>query len=196
MKTCKSFARDGKGKGARTEAGRKNLDSLLRGNADKAYQFAYKLAGNEEEADELVQQASCQVLRNWAHYDPLQSFQSWYLTMVKRLFLDIRKSMSYRSMVSLSVKVGKNEGREVAEVLADGEPGPLEQLERSEQADAARQSLEALDEEQKAVLTLCDIEGMSYEDAGEKLGIPTGTVRSRLFRARAALRMRWLCRLT
>ncbi len=196
MKTCKSFARDGKGKGTRTEAARDTLDRLLRGNADKAYQFAYKLAGNEEEADELVQQASCQVLRNWEHYDPLQSFQSWYLTMVKRLFLDIRKSMSYRSMVSLSVKVGKKEGRELAEVLADGEPGPLEQLERSEQADAARQSLEALDEEQKAVLTLCDIEGMSYEDAGEKLGIPTGTVRSRLFRARAALRMRWLCRLT
>ena len=104
--------------------------------------------------------------------------------------------MSYRGKVSLSVKVGKKEGRELVEVLADGEPGPLEQLERSEQADTARHMLEALNDEHRAVLTLCYIEGMSYEDAGEKLGIPTGTVRSRLFRARAALRILWLRRLT
>ena len=141
MKTCKSFARDGKGKGARTEAARDTLDSLLRGIAGKAYQFAYKLAGNEDEAEELVQQASYQVLRSWEQYDPLQSFQSWYLTLLRRLFIDIRRSVSYRGKVSLSVKVGKKEGRELAEVLADGEPGPLEQLERAEMEDAARQVL-------------------------------------------------------
>jgi len=188
MKTCKSFARDGKGTDGRTDGLKENLDSLLRRYAKQARRFAYQLAGNDEEAEELVQQASYQVLRNWERYDPLQSFQSWYLTMVKRLFLDIRKSMSYWGTVPLNVKVSKKEGRDLEEVLADGEPGPLEQLERSEQADAARHMLEALNDEHKAVVTLCYIEGMSYEDAGEKLGIPTGTVRSRLFRARAALR--------
>ena len=84
----------------------------------------------------------------------------------------------------------------MGELLADGELGPLEQLERAEHADEARKTLEALSEEHKAVLTLYYLEGMSYEDAGENLGIPTGTVRSRLSRARAALRLLWLRRLT
>jgi RNA polymerase sigma-70 factor (ECF subfamily) len=188
MKTCKSFARDGKEGNARTAGREGNLDDLLQRNAKLAYNFAYRLAGNVDEAEELVQQASYQVLRHWESYDPLQAFQTWYLTMVKRLFIDIRRSLVYHAAVPLTARVGKEDGRELAEVLADGEPGPLEQLERGEEVAAAQQSLARLNERHRAVLTLCDIECLSYEEAGEILGLPTGTVRSRLSRARAMLR--------
>jgi RNA polymerase sigma-70 factor (ECF subfamily) len=188
MKTCKSYARDGKGNNERTADLEKNLDSLLRRNAGRAYKFARSLARSADEAEELIQRASYQVLRNWERYDPLQSFQGWYLTMVKRLFLDIRRSSAYRTTVPVSMKLDKVEDLDLSDVLADSEPGPLEQLERKEEADAARQALEALSEEQQAVLTLCDIEQMSYDAAARQLGLPAGTLRSRLFRARAALR--------
>jgi RNA polymerase sigma-70 factor (ECF subfamily) len=188
MKTCKSFANDGKGNGRRKERSEGTLESLIRRYEGQAHQFAYCLAGNSEEAKELVQQASVQILRNWKRYDPLKSFQNWYLTIVKNLFLDALRRPSPRLTVSLDQPVGNDERESLADALADGKPGPLEQMERRELIEATRQSLDALNESHRAVLILCDIEGMRYEDAARRLRLPLGTMRSRLFRARAVLR--------
>ena len=187
MKTCKSYTRDGKGNDGRTAGPEENLDNLLRRNAGQAYELAYSLAGNREEAKELVQEASYRVLLNWGRYDPLKSFQSWYLTMLKNIFIDSRRRLSGRCVVSLDATIGDDEGQSLAEAVADGTPGFFEQMERAARIEAARQSLKALSNAYRAVLTLCDLEGMSYEDAAQRLGLPLGTVRSRLFRARAAM---------
>jgi RNA polymerase sigma-70 factor (ECF subfamily) len=181
MNTEKNSAKDGK-------MSRRVLEILLRRYASRALDYAHSLAGNNEEAKELVQQASYQVLRNWERYDPLKSFQGWYLTMVKNLYINARMAMSWRRRVSWDEPVQGAERLSWAEKVSDGELGPLEQMERSEQLEAARRALNALSDEHKAVLTSCDIEGASYEETARVLGIPTGTVRSRLFRARAFLR--------
>jgi len=188
MKTCKSFARDGKGNDGRTEASRRKLDNLLRRYAGQALSFARGLAGNEDEARELVQEASCHVLRNWKRYDPLKSFQNWYLSMVKNLYIDARRAWSQRPTFSLDAPIPGTDGLCWSDTVADGEPGPLEQLERGQRIEAARRAIKSLSDEHKAVLTLCDLQGVSYEETARKLGIPTGTVRSRLARARAFLR--------
>ena len=188
MKTCKSYERAGKELHSRTAGLDETLDSLLRRHEGKARQYAYSLAGNSDEAMELVQQAGYKVLRHWKGYDPVRSFQSWYLTIVKNLFKDARRRSASVRMVSLDTVVGQDENLTLAEVLPDGEAGLLEDLERRETIKAARRSLLTLKEGSRAVLTLCDIEGMGYEDAARKLGLPTGTVRSRLSRARAAIR--------
>ena len=188
MKTCKSYERDGKGTNGRTAGREQTLDSLLRRHASQAHQFAYSLARNQEEAKELVQEASYHALRHWERYDPVGSFKNWYLTIVKNLFLDTRNRFARRRTVSLDQPLGGDEQNSLIEVLPDGEPGPLEGLERLEAIQAARQALAALGKHYQAVLTLCDLEGLRYEDAARKLGIPLGTVRSRLFRAREALR--------
>jgi RNA polymerase sigma-70 factor (ECF subfamily) len=181
MKTDKNAGQD-------TKASRRVLEILLRRYTSRALDYANSLAGNNEEAKELVQQASYQVLRNWERYDPLKSFQGWYLTMVKNLFLNARMAMSWRNRVSWDGSTGNSERLSLAEKVADGEPGPLEQLEHREQLEAARRAVNVLSDEHKAVLTSCDLEGASYEETARMLGIPTGTVRSRLFRARAMLR--------
>lgn len=181
MKTCKSYERDGKGDGAGTAS----LEWLLQRHEDHARQFAYSLAGNSDEAKELVQQASCRALKHWKRYDPLKSFQSWYLTIVRNLFLDGR--LAQNRAVSLDAPVRDDE-RGLLGVLADGGIGVLEQLERQELAQAVRESLAALDTKYRAVVRLCDLERMPYVEAADKLGIPLGTLRSRLSRARAAMR--------
>lgn len=186
MKTCKSYERAGKEPKAQTASRDEKLESLLRSHEAQARQFASGLARNPEEAKELVQAASVQVLRHWEKRDPLKSFSAWYLTIVRNLFLDGRRAA--KRNVSLDAPIEDQEAGGLLEILADGGLGILEQLERHEVTEAARKSLKALGKKYRTVVRLCDLEGMKYEDAARKLGIPLGTLRSRLSRARAMLR--------
>lgn len=188
MKTCKSYERAGKGLNSRTAGLDGTLDSLLRRHQGHARQFAYSLSGNVDEADELVQQAGYKALRHWKSYDPMRSFESWYLTIVKNLFKDARKRALSRRFVSLDTPLDYEEDMSLVDSLPDREAGLFEQLERREAVKAVRKSLLDLKKSCRIVLTLCDIEGMRYDEVARKLGLPPGTVRSRLFRARAALR--------
>jgi RNA polymerase sigma-70 factor (ECF subfamily) len=184
MKTCKSYERAGKGNN-RTAGFEENFEVLLRRHETEAHQYANRLAGNSEEAKELVQHACYRALKYWDSYDPVGSFQSWYLTIVRNLFKDARKR---RRMISLTATLQGHEDLTVMEAFPDGQPGPCEQLEKRETAEAVQEAVMALKAGYRAVVTLCDLEGMQYEDAARKLGVPAGTVRSRLSRARAALR--------
>src|SRR6185369_1008748 len=75
-----------------------------------------------------------------------------------------------------------------AERIAAEEEGPLERLERQESADWIRCALSGLRPDLRAILELCDVEGMSYQEISRLVGCPIGTVRSRLSRARVAVR--------
>ncbi|MBI3552603.1 MAG: RNA polymerase sigma factor [Elusimicrobia bacterium] len=188
MKTCKSYERAGKGSNSRTAGSGDTLDTLLRSHEGEARQFAYELAGDSEEAKELVQAASYRVLRYWESYDPVRSFQSWYLTIVKNLFKDTRRRASRERMLSLDAPLNMDGSLSLGDTLGDGQVGIPEQMERREGVTAVRRTLKSLKKDYLAVVTLCDIEGMRYQDAARKLGLNVGTVRSRLCRARAALR--------
>ncbi len=185
MKTCKSYERAGKEAKSWTECRDAKLEGLLRSHQGQAQQFACKLAGNSDEARELVQAASYHVLRRWEKFDPVKSFGSWYLTIVRNLFVD-RRRVSKR-MVSMDAP-GEGEQRGLMDVLPERGAGILEQLEREELAQAAHEAIRALTAKYQAVVRFCDLEGMRYEQAAQRLGVPVGTVRSRLWRARAALR--------
>ena len=193
MKTCKSYEMAGKELNSRTASLEGKLGDLLRNHEERAHQFAWSLTGNSEEAKELVQEASYRALRRVEKYDPLKSFGSWYLTIVRNLFVDARRAR--KRTVSMD-QDGVDERGSLSEILPERELGIPEQLERKELALAAREALAGLGAKYRAVVRLCDMEGMRYEDAAQKLGIPEGTVRSRLFRARMALRrdpkIQWL----
>ena len=80
------------------------------------------------------------------------------------------------------------EGLSVGETLADGEEALIERLEREETTAELEKAMERLNSEHRAVLSLCDIQGLSYDQIAAVLDCPVGTVRSRLSRAREALR--------
>jgi len=184
MKNCKNYVRDGKEIDGRTAGREETVGSLLLRHEERARKFAYRLSRNLNEAEELVQQAGYKVLRDWTSYDPMRSFQTWYLAIVKNLYKDARRRLSRWHVVPLDARMGLDEGS-FLDALPDPTTGLVEDLERREMAKAVRTSLLALKEGYRAVLTLCDMEGMPYKDAARKLGLPTGTVRSRLSRARA-----------
>lgn len=186
MKTCKSYERAGKELEADTASLEEKFGTLFQGIEAEARGFAWRLTGNSDDAGELVQEAARRALKRFGDYDPVRSFQSWYLTIVRNVFIDARRGM--KRMLCLDLPAGGDDDRTLMEVLPDGSMGVCEQLERVEASEAVAAAVEALSPKYRAVVRLCDLQGLGYEEAARRLGIRVGTVRSRLWRARAALR--------
>jgi RNA polymerase sigma-70 factor (ECF subfamily) len=170
----------------------KDLERFVDRFGDHAYNFAFNLCGNEPEARELVQDAFVKLFDKADQYEPGQSLDSWYMTIMKNIFLDERRRWRWTRTISLDMPIGED-GLTVADALPDRrEPALIERLERQECVDGVRRAMAALAPELRAVVSLIDIEGMGYDEAAQVLEWPPGTVRSRLFRARAVLRDRLL----
>lgn len=187
-KTCKDAGSDGKGKGqART---RKAVTDLLKACFDagdvEAMDYARSLCGNECEAEELVQEACYRVLRAGSRYDSGRPFKGWLIRILRNAFLDSRKRKDRRDGLSLDWAADDN-SLSFGEKLPDGTPDHLEGLERADVSERVRAALKKLPRIHRRVLQLCDMERMSYEEAAAKLGVPLGTVRSRLARARKSM---------
>lgn len=143
--------------------------------------FARGLAGAPDQADDLVQSACERALARIDQYQPGTRLDSWMFRIVQTIYLDDRRA----------VKVRTGEGRIDAslvedELAFDGGRG----LEAHMTYEAVRAAIAQLPDEQRVVLTFVCIEGQSYKEAAASLGIPIGTVMSRLARARAALAKR------
>jgi RNA polymerase sigma-70 factor (ECF subfamily) len=169
------------------------LERFVSEYSERAYQFAYGLCGNSEEAKELVQESFFRVFRSWGSYDPSQSLEGWFLSILKNVYTDSVRRYDHRYGLSLDAPLVSDhrgeEGTILAERLADErEEAVLDRLTREGTAHDVRRALAGLRVEYKAVLTLCDCEGLSYEQISEALDLPLGTVRSRINRAREALK--------
>lgn len=138
--------------------------------------FALSLAGNPQDADDLVQAACEKALRNQAQFQPGTRLDSWMYRIVQTLWLDDRRKARTRG-----VSVDPDD-------VVLGDDGKAASLPESRMMlERVSQAMATLPEAQRAVLSLVAIEGLSYKDAAEVLEVPLGTVMSRLARARDAL---------
>ena len=159
---------------------------------DHAYSFAFRLCGNEQDAKELVQNAFVKIFDKAESFDSSHSLESWYMTVLKNLFLDGTRRWDRKRGVSLGEPMGGGD-LTVADCLADErEEALLDRLERAEESDRVQRALAGLTKDSRAVLLMIDVNGMGYEEAARALDWPLGTVRSRVSRARASLRTRLL----
>ena len=170
------------------------LERFIREYSQRAFQFAYRLCGNTEQAKELVQEAFVRVICKWDQYDLSQSLENWFLTILRNVYYDNLKRFERRSSISLDSPCGdEDESMTLAETIADpNEPSLLVRLEREEAKAEVREVLESLSPEYKAILALCDMQALSYEQIAAVLDCPLGTVRSRLCRARTAFKKKFL----
>jgi RNA polymerase sigma-70 factor (ECF subfamily) len=165
------------------------LQDFVRDYGERAFQCAYRLTGNMEEAKDLVQEAFYRVLRNWKRYDPSQALESWFFIILRHLFLDARKGYERRYVISMDgFPESGEENLSLSDLLPEQDEAILEKLGREESAREVHRALESLSYEHRAVLTLCDMQRLSYEEIAQVLQVPIGTVRSRVSRARQALR--------
>lgn len=139
--------------------------------------FARGLTGNAAEADDLVQAACERALRSRAQYTTGTRLDSWLYRIVQTTWIDMRRGEKRRS-AHLEALVA-DQAHPVA--AAPEAPGVLT-------LESVRRAVATLPEEQRAVILLVCIEGLTYRQTAEVLDLPMGTVMSRLGRGRAALR--------
>ncbi len=158
---------------------------LLGRSGDRAYNFAYRLTGNEQDAQDLAQEAFLKAFERLDEFDAARSFDAWLGTILHNIFVDGVRRLSHRQTVSMDA--GPDETA-LADVLPEKGKAALDGLLGRESEAVVQAALARLEPEMRAALALCDMEGLSYEAAAEAMGCPIGTVRSRLFRAREKLR--------
>lgn len=149
--------------------------------------FALSLTRDEPAADDLVQETYLRAFRGRATFLPTYEMRRWLFTICKNAFLRDRER-SVREPASLDADDPTNETLEAVRQharLGAEVSGAL--FEQTDLGDAIIAALNALPATMRAVVVLVDQEGYGYADAAELLGVPVGTVRSRLFRARRVL---------
>jgi RNA polymerase sigma-70 factor (ECF subfamily) len=150
-----------------------------------AYRLARILAGNEHDAEDLVQDAYLRAFSSFRTYQPGTHARAWLLTILRHVFLNDRRRL--RSRPNLVPFGTLNDEYD----CADPEALSIEEhVLQSIDAQAALRELATLPEPVRSALTLVDIDGLRYAEAAEILGCPIGTIMSRLHRGRLELARR------
>jgi RNA polymerase sigma-70 factor (ECF subfamily) len=139
---------------------------------------AYRLTGNDADAQDLVQEVLLRVRRGLATYRP-GSLEAWLSRITTNAFLDETRRRKRRPSEPLP--------DDPERVLVGGDDAATA-LARTTLSDDVQDALRALPDEYRAAVVLCDVVGLPYGEIADQLGIPVGTVRSRIHRGRAALR--------
>jgi RNA polymerase sigma-70 factor (ECF subfamily) len=146
---------------------------------DALYRMAYAWCHEPALAEDLAQEAIEKALRSAAQVREVERLKGWLYRILANCLRDHYRTRREHEDVE-----------RLADAIADAGPGPEEAHARTQVVARVRQSVARLPIGQRQVLTLVDLEGCSYAEVSEALGIPIGTVMSRLCRARAALRER------
>lgn len=142
------------------------------------FTVAYRLTGHEEDAQDLVQDVLLRVRRGLETYRP-GSMEAWLSRITTNVFLDEVRRRKRRPTVALP-----DDPERVLPVA----PAPDEALAAANLPDDVQQALLRLPDDYRAAVVLCDVAGLSYAEIGDAIGVPMGTVRSRIHRGRAMLR--------
>ncbi len=150
-----------------------DIDEQLREIIPRLRRFAVSLTRNASSADDLVQASLERALSSWGDKRADGDLRAWLFSILYRQFLDAhRRTRRYARMLEFFT------GRD------DAQPS----VERTVIAQSTLDAFDRLPTEQRALLLWVSVEGLSYKEVAEILDVPTGTVMSRLSRARQALR--------
>ncbi len=163
-----------------------SFDAAVMAALPHVVRFARSLAHDDALADDLVQETYLRAFRSWSTFKPGHDARRWLFTICRNVFL--RQRERDERVVDTSGDEAELESLSAArEHGAAAHAGMGDLLDRIAVAPAIRAALAAVPEVYRTAVILVDVEGESYESAAEVLGVPVGTVRSRLFRARRLL---------
>ncbi len=152
----------------------------------RLYNCIYRMVHNTECAEDLVQETFLRVYRNRHNYKAISNLSTWIYTIALNLARSELRKRKRRQFFSLNASPHENSTRESID-LPDTSAGPGDHLEQNELGRAIQYAIDQLPEKYKSVIVLRDIEELSYEEIGEILRCPTGTVKSRVNRGRLRL---------
>lgn len=144
---------------------------------DQLYNFANWLTQDRAEAEDLVQETYTKALKGFAGFEIGTNFRAWMFRILRNTFLTSRTGLQSGNPVELE-----------PEALESSDPSPEAILIANSNRDMVREALTEVAVPFREILLLCEVEEMGYGEIAQVLGIPIGTVMSRLHRARKALR--------
>lgn len=161
------------------------FETLVTKYEKTVYNLALRMTGNPEDAADMTQEAFLKAYRSLSSFRGDSSFPSWLYRITSNVCLDFLRSKSRRPAVSLTTET--DEGEETELEIPDTAQNPEEQLMSKLTRDAIKRGLDTLAPEQKEILLLREIGGLSYEEISKSLGLELSTVKTRIFRARKRL---------
>jgi RNA polymerase sigma-70 factor, ECF subfamily len=177
----------------RIKAGEKGAwDDLLARHADRIFNLCLRMVGSREFASDLAQDAMVKIIEGIGSYDGRARLSTWIHRVTTNVVISKLRAEKHRRHASLEAERPTNNEHTpstLRQTLTSREPGPGSNVEVQQQRRRVSAALLKLGPDQRAIIVLRDSQGLDYEQIGEVLGIGIGTVKSRLFRARAALRV-------
>jgi len=168
------------------------MERLILKYQSRIYNVILKICANPDDAAELTQETFVKVIENIEQFQGKSSFYTWAFRIAVNLTLNYckkRVKIAFRSLDAEQDIDNDPAKQKLKDFLNDENcPEPAEIAQNKELCQIAMKSLMELDDDQRAVVILRDIEGMNYAQIAEVLDIELGTVRSRLSRARSNLR--------
>lgn len=159
---------------------------------DAVYRFALRLTGSRDAAEDLVQETYFRGFKAWDQYTVGTRCKSWLFTICRNVFLRGReRSKRHEEILSESTARAPDDGnRENPVFAASQDRDPEGSFFASIVDKSVLEAIDELQEEYRTAVVLSDVQGMSYAEVAEIMGVPVGTVKSRLFRGRKQLQQR------
>jgi RNA polymerase sigma-70 factor (ECF subfamily) len=158
------------------------FEELVIAYQDKVFNICRYMLGPDD-AEDAAQDSFVKAYKNLDRFTPSPGFSAWITRIAINTCLDYKRKPSHLPLAGKSP-----DGDEYEHEHASPGPGPEAMLSSKQSAEAVASAVGRLSDKLRAVLVLCDIEGLSYTEASDALGISMGTVKSRLSRAREELR--------
>lgn len=154
------------------------FEQLVAAYRDQVFRLALRMCGSEADADEVAQEAFLSAWKGLPNFRGDSQFSTWLYQLTSHAAIDLmrreKRQIAAEDITGVSAP--------------DPAPGPQQQAERSEQRQAVRDAIMQLTPEYRQIVVLRFLEELSYEEIGAMLTLPSGTVKSRLNRARAQLK--------
>lgn len=169
------------------------FERLVRKYQDRIFNTCWRMSGNRADAEELTQETFVRAFQAIGRFDGRSEFFTWLYRIATNLAISHQRKRSRSSAGSLDRSPPRGaveHGGGAATRAAGSGPSPEERALATERGEQVIAALAELDEEHRAVVVLRDVESLDYEQIADILEVPVGTVKSRLHRARMALRAR------
>jgi len=157
---------------------------------NRAYGLALRVMKDEETARDVVQEAFLKAYRSLDRFEGRSSFYTWFYRVVMNLCLDAKRRQPAGRIVEWDEQraIQSSTGMDAIDPDHQRSIGPSGELERAQLRDVLRRAIERLPDDARQTLVLRELDGLSYAEIAKVLGIPKGTVMSRLHHARKRLR--------
>lgn len=164
------------------------FERLISRTQRQAYNMAYRMTGNRDDAEDLTQEAYLRAYRSFDKYNRTLPFENWFFRILSNLFVDGLRRKPRQVPLSLDQPLSEPGENDYVLEIPDSHGDPEERIMKDVMDERIQCALKRMPKEFRAAVVLCDVEGLSYEEVARTMGTSIGTVRSRIHRGRKMLR--------